>query len=505
MSGPAPQPPGRLLARNTLLNLLGFGAPMLVALVAVPVLVGGLGTERFGILAIAWMALTYLGELGFGSTTTRFAAEALGRDGHRDLGRIVWTTASLQAVVGVAQGVALYLATPWLVRSLFRIPAPLWGEAEACFHILALALPVLGLSRSFMGALEAGQRFDLVTAVRLPTTVASYLLPVVALLAGWGLPGVFSLLLAGRLGALLAYPVLAVRAFPTVDWRPRLHEEGWRRMARFGGWAAVSTVLSPLLVYLDRILIGVLVSMAAVAYYAAPYELIVRLTVIPMAVATTLYPAFSQLSGGAQLERAGRLAARSVKVILLVLAPLVFLLIGGAADGLRVWLGEAFAEQSALALRILGVGVLLNAAAQVPYVLLHGAGRADVPARLHLVELPIHAALAWFLVSRFGITGAATAWTVRVALDTALLFGAAHYLSLLRLRELAAEGALRTAGVAAVGVALVLLPVGLEDAAARLGLVTGIAAAGAAALWRFGIQAGDRSSIRTAFRSAATP
>jgi len=499
------QPHGRLLARNTLLNLVGFGAPMLVALMVVPLLVRGLGTDQFGILAIAWMLLAYLGELGFGSTTTKFTAEAIGRDGGGELGTIAWTTAAMQAVVGLVQGAALFLATPWLVRTLFRIPPELWADAEYCFHVLALALPLLGLSKSFMGVLEAGQRFDLVTAVRLPATLASYLLPVAGLALGWGLPGVFTLILAGRFAALCAYFGLALRAFPGVDWSPRLHRRDWRRMLGFGGWTAVSSVVSPLLVYLDRFLIGVLISMAAVAYYAAPYEIIARLAVIPMAVATTLYPAFSQLGGSRDWDRVGRLAARSVKVILLVLAPLALLLIGGAADGLRIWLGPEFADQSALALRILAVGVLVNAASQIPYVLLHSSGRPDVPARLHLIELPIHALVAWFLVGRWGVTGAATAWTLRVMLDTALLFAAAHHLSLLRMKDLAAEKTLRTAGMALCGVALVLLALGIDAQVTRLTVVAVIAAVGTAAMWRFGIQAADRASILTLFRSPATP
>ncbi len=504
MNRPAPPPHGRLLARNSVLNLVGFGAPMLAALLIVPMLVTGLGTDRFGILAIAWMALTYLGELGFGATTTKFTAESLGRDGGRDLGGIAWTTAALQAVVGVAQGVLLFLATPWLVQTVFRIPPALWPEAEYCFQVLAVALPLVGLSRSFMGVLEAGQRFDLITAVRIPATLATYLLPAAALLVGWGLPGVFTLILLGRLAALAAYLVLAIRAFPSVDWRPRLERSGLRRILGFGGWTAVSSLVSPLLVYLDRILIGVLISMAAVAYYAAPYEVIVRLAVVPMAVATTLYPAFSQLVGGDYRERAGRLAAQSVKAILLVVGPLALLLIGGASDGLRLWLGEAFADQSGLALRILGVGVLLNAASQVPYVLLHGSGRPDVTAKLHLLELPIHVVAAWLLVSRFGVSGAAAAWTLRVALDSFLLFYMADRLKLLRFRELAAEGALRTGALALGGVVLVMLPSGLADVGARMAAVATISALGAAAMWRFGMHAADRSTIRTLFRSPAT-
>jgi len=39
---------GRLLARNTVFNLIGQGAPMVVAIFAIPLLIKGLGTDRFG-------------------------------------------------------------------------------------------------------------------------------------------------------------------------------------------------------------------------------------------------------------------------------------------------------------------------------------------------------------------------------------------------------------------------------------------------------------------------
>ena len=48
---------GGLLARNTLFNLLGQGLPMLVAIFAIPLLIGMLGTERFGVLTIAWIVM----------------------------------------------------------------------------------------------------------------------------------------------------------------------------------------------------------------------------------------------------------------------------------------------------------------------------------------------------------------------------------------------------------------------------------------------------------------
>lgn len=48
-----PQTTGSVLARNTVLNLIGQGVPLLVAVVAMPFVIQGLGVERFGILPVS--------------------------------------------------------------------------------------------------------------------------------------------------------------------------------------------------------------------------------------------------------------------------------------------------------------------------------------------------------------------------------------------------------------------------------------------------------------------
>src|SRR6185295_477413 len=71
---------GTLLARNVLLNLVGWVLPALVALVAVPILVRGLGDARFGVLALAWTAIGYfsLFDLGIGRALTHAVADRIG-------------------------------------------------------------------------------------------------------------------------------------------------------------------------------------------------------------------------------------------------------------------------------------------------------------------------------------------------------------------------------------------------------------------------------------------
>jgi O-antigen/teichoic acid export membrane protein len=91
--------------------------------------------------------------------------------------------------------------------------------------------------------------------------------------------------------------------------------------------------------------------------------------------------------------------------------------------GLRLWVGESMAIQAAPVLRWLLLGVLFNGIAHIPFAWLQGYGRADLTAKAHLVEAPIHLVLLFAVVDRFGVTGAAIAWTFRAFLDLAILHG----------------------------------------------------------------------------------
>ncbi|MBW3554317.1 MAG: flippase [Gemmatimonadetes bacterium] len=493
---PQPRVRGHPVAVSAALNLAGLVAPLLVAFVTLPILIDGLGDARFGVLAIAWMVLTYLSELGLGSTTTRYAAEAVGAGRTSELGAIAWTTAGLQLGIGVVEGVALALATPWLVGSVLNISPELEGAARASLWLLAAAIPIAGLGKSFRGLLEAAQRFDLALLVHLPATAAGYVLAAVAAQLGWPLPWVFGLIVLSRASAFPAYLIAARRALPGVSLRPRWLGGRLREMLGFAGWASVSTIVSPLLVYLDRFMVGALLSMTAVAYYAAPYEVVARLALVPAGLVGALYPAFSQLSGERSRADAETLAARSVNVLMVLLAPVLVLILGGAADGLTLWLGPEYARHSALALQILAFGVLANAAAHVPFGLLQGMGRPDLPARLHLLELPLQVILAWVLVSRYGIPGAALAWTLRILLDTALLFGTAARIGVLRPGAFLRTPLPRTLGItAAAGGAALLAAGGLGGSGARLAAAAGISAVAAVMLLATGTTTADRRRL----------
>jgi O-antigen/teichoic acid export membrane protein len=196
-----------------------------------------------------------------------------------------------------------------------------------------------------------------------------------------------------------------------------------RGLLQYGGWVSVSNIINPVITYLDRFLIGSLISIAAVTYYAAPYEIVTRLSILAMSITMTLFPSFSAVNVAERNSLSG-LYSRSIKLLIVFMTPLIAMLFIFAKNILLIWLGIEFAEKSTIVFQILTVGILMNSLAQIPYALIQGFGHPDITAKFHLFELLLYIPLAWFLVLKWGIVGGALAWTIRVTVDSLLLFAA---------------------------------------------------------------------------------
>jgi O-antigen/teichoic acid export membrane protein len=414
---------GRLLARNTIWNFLGQILPMAVGISAIPLLIRGMGVARFGVLSLAWVVIGYfsLFDLGMGRALTKIVADRLGRNDEHFIPPLVWTSLLSMLLLGVFGGLVTLTISPWLVHRALKIPEALQTETLRGFYLLAASIPIVTTTSGLRGILEAQQRFRTLNLIRIPMSIFSFAGPLLALHFSPSLVPVIGILIGGRLIGCGAHVFACLQAMPALRRKFILQRSMIVPVLRFGGWMTVTNLVGPIMIYLDRFLIGTLLSLSAVAYYTAPFDVVCRLLMIPGAVVGVLFPAFA-LSLMQDPNRIGLLLRRGVKYIFLAIFPIVLVIITLAPEILRLWLGATFAENGGLVLRWLAVGVFVNCLALMPFTFIQAAGRPDINAKLHLAELPIYLATIWVLTKRLGIEGAAIAWTGRVTLDALLLF-----------------------------------------------------------------------------------
>ncbi len=490
---------GPLLARNTVWNMVGQVAPLGAALLAIPMLIRHIGTDRFGILTIAWVVVGYfsLFDLGLGRAMTNLVAQSLGGSRQDALPAIVWTANGIMAIMGIVGAIVLATISPLLVHSVLKIPLNLQGETLHSLFLLSIAVPLVVSTAGFRGILEAQQKFGLLNIVKIPMGIATFLSPVAVLPFTNNLTALIGALVFARVIFLVACIGLALRTMPALRHRFALDQALLRPLFSLGGWMTVSNIVSPMMSYMDRFFVGGILSITAVTYYAAPYEIATKLLIVPTSIAGVLFPAFSTAMAVDRF-RGALIYRRAVKYVGLLVFPVSFVMIVFGHELLQIWLGREFAIHSTRVLEILSLGVLANSLALIPFALIQGSGRADISGKLHLLELPFYLAAVWYLTVHYGIVGTAVASLLRITVDCILMFLLADYVMGSRHRILWPVCA--CIGVGAVVVAFVPL---LGGSLIRLFVAACVLTFFGLIVWSLVLSAQERFAVHRAIRAAS--
>lgn len=410
------------IARHTLFNLLGLGGPMAFALFSIPALMAGLGEARFGLLTLVWAVTSYFGlfDLGLSRALTQRLAIVLDQGPESEAGPLSATALILMAVLGLAGGAIMAIGAPWGVAWIRGLTSP--EEAIAAVRVMGAALPFIVVTAGLRGMLEARHAFGVLNAIRLPMGLWTFVGPWLVL--AWAGPDLYLMtwvLAAGRVVACLVHAWYVWRALPMLKGQLRWAPHWLQPLLTSGGWLTLSNLVSPFMGYVDRFMIGAVVSATAVAYYATPQEMVTKLWIIPGALTAVLFPAFA--AGQARSDgEVWQLFDRALALLALVLWPVTVALALFAHELLALWINPGFAAHAGPILQIFAVGIFINCLAHLPLTWLQGAGHFRAPALLHVAELPLFVLALWWMGGLWGLQGAALAWLARMVLDALILF-----------------------------------------------------------------------------------
>ncbi len=407
------------IRRGSAFNLLGRAVPLIIALIVIPIYLRAIGEARYGVLAIVWLFTGYFGVFDLG--LARASAFHLSRQHQETVqtrATTFWTALWLNIGLGIIGAGVVYFVAGAVFSNFFHMPEALRKNVLDSLLWIAAALPLTTMSGVLMGAMEAREQFGYMNVVSVLNNAGTQLVPLlVALFISpsllWLIPSVVLTRIVG-LGVLFA----VVWKILPITFPPAFHRARARELLSYGGWISVSNMVAPILVTIDRILIGAMLSAQAVTYYTVPFNLAARLSIVPTALTTSLFPRFSRVESADGLELAGR----GLTVLLAVTTVLAVTGIMCLPWFLQWWISPGFAEKAATVGIVLLFGTWVNGLAYVPYSLLQGQNKPDVTAKLHLVELPFFllglvAGIHWF-----GLLGAALAWMLRVTVDGFLMF-----------------------------------------------------------------------------------
>lgn len=397
-----------LLTTSTIVGARGVAA--LTSLVTVPLTLGYLGAERYGL----WMTIASLisflifTDLGLGNSLLTAIAKAYGRRDDAAASRLIGSATWLLVMVGLGVALLFVVASTFInLAAVFNITDPVAraevGPAALVFGMLyAVSLPLSTVSQIRYGLQEG--------YVDSAFAAAGNLL---------GL-GLILLVIALQLG--LPYLVLAFMGAPLIMQvanglmlfrgerrflAPRPSQfDGRTSIALLGsGWQfLVLQVAVAGAFYSDSLIAARLLGPSAVAEYAVVTRLFLVPAVFVAAITAPLWPAYGDAHAHGDVDWIKKAFARSLFISVAVAFVAAFLLTLFVGPILMWWLGGSLAPPTLL---VAGVAVwtVMNAAGTSIAMLLNGLHLLRFQMATAVLMAGLNVTLSIILASRIGIAG----------------------------------------------------------------------------------------------------
>ena len=415
----------RRIMLSTVASIAGTAVMTLVSLVAVPITIGYLGKEQYGLWVavnslVPWVSLF---DMGLVAGLVIALSEAHGRD-DQAAARGYFSTAffTLLAVSAVLL-VALVLLLPWVGRTgLFDVPPAIPASTTRAGVAVALGFALLMLPLgSVPQACAAYQRSYGWTVV----TALAALLSLAFLLAATGLGLSFAVVVgtaggAGLLAALAGAAYFLSRPFPWL--RPAPSQVSLRSLRRLLASAVPLYVLQIGGLLVNQSQRPILANRAGLST-VAEYDLLMRLFVMSTTVITvgtaSFIPAFRESHERGDVAWMRRTFWRlvAIRLTLAALLCLAFMLLGNPL--LRIWLRRTDFRFDLWVWLTLCALVMASAWVSSFLELMTILDRIWPLVRVVFLQGLLTVGLTWVLVPRGGVLGA----VISIALPAVLVSG----------------------------------------------------------------------------------
>ena len=400
--------PTASLARSALWNWGSVATTMAVAFVLSPIVVNRLGARQYGIWVLLGSLVGYAGLLDFGvrGAVTRYVARLHAEAAHERARRLVSTALTVFTGLGALAVLLAILCALFLVQR-FNISAEDAGTARVVLVLGGFGVAATLLGGAFGGIVVGLQRFDIAAKIDVVANIVRALAVYTALNMGYGLVGLATVQLVVAVGLVSADILVARHLYPELRARPGpLDRSAVHDIVSFSFYSTLFNSASMIVFYSDSVVIGAILPVAFVTYFAIAGNLIDYSRSVIRGLSATMTPHISALQVHAA-PSVNAVVLRSMRVASLLILPIgiTFLLRGGHFIGL--WMGAAYDAQSGRLLRILTLGLIFAAAGQVLYSSLMGANLHRRIARFNVVEACANLGLSVLLLKMIGIDGAA--------------------------------------------------------------------------------------------------
>lgn len=399
------------IAKNSFFNVAGYLIPGLLSIPILGYMARELGIEEFGLFTLILSIVGYASIFDIGITRSVIREIAIYKHNKKEVIKILSTSTLIILLLGILAAFLIIIFNIQ-ITNLLKVSANIKDEFNLCLIIMSLSIPFFLVTQVWCSLLEGKEEFLKLNIYKSISSTLVILLPAIGLFWGQSLTYVIIGLLISRIIAML----LIFKFCKGYRFVITFDKLVFNRLITFGGWIAISNIISPIMSYFDRFILANRMGSDVVGFYTGPSEAIARIGIFPSAIARTIFPMLSSN----QMD-SFKIKKISYVLIIISVVPFALFFAGFAEEILSLWLGDSFALKSSSVFQILILGLVFNSVAQVPFASIQASGNSKATALLHLIECLPYLVLLWWLIAHYGIVGAAWAWTIRMFIDMILL------------------------------------------------------------------------------------
>jgi O-antigen/teichoic acid export membrane protein len=422
------------IIKNIGSSWFALGNNIVVGIFLSPFILHRLGDTAFGIWVLIFSITGYYGlfDLGIRSSVVRYVSKSVATDSKEDLTKLINTSLFSYSFLGILSlAVTAVLTTH--VDTLFRVPPEFHSTARWLMFMVGTSL-ALGFPLGVVGGfLEGLQRFDIINMTSVASSLVRAFLIVVSLQHGRGLLTIaFITIILPIIGSVVR-GVIALRICPVqIGWR-YVDRSTFRQIARYSSVTFTVMVATRLKFKTDEIVIGSMISAAAVTYFNIGARIIDYSGGVVQALAQTIFPMVSESEAKGDINRLRKIFVVGNRFCAFITLPISATLFILGKSVIEVWVGKKYVSTSYPILVILLLSTTIMWSQMASGRVLFGMSKHRTCSFVTRIEGIGNLILSVALVRPLGIIGDAIGTTIPLAF-TGIYFMPRHLCQVLGIR-----------------------------------------------------------------------
>lgn len=394
---------------NVFSNWSNFLVTVCIAFLISPIIVHSLGIEIYGVWTLIVSVTSYFTVLDFGVNTAivRYISGKSARKDYSGARSVYSTSLAIFFFIGVAI-LIFSLIFGYFFQDIFRLHHINRFYIYTVFLLISIDLASGLVFSVFLGSLVGLQEFRFINGTSIIFNILKSIIIVLLMVRGYGLLTLALIQILSSFGVSSCRYVFIRKKYSFLKFeRSSIDRKTVKLIYDYSIYSFVIAISFKLLYYTDSIVIGSMIGLSAVTYFAIPSTLVDYLGKFLWAMIAVLVPIISANEQTGEGVRNQELYVTGTKYTLMVGMPVIIVLYFFGEDFIRLWMGAKIGEHSRWVLRILLIGYTFSFSQLIAHGILKGISKHRVLAYILSVDALSNLLLSLFLAKKWGIEGVA--------------------------------------------------------------------------------------------------